>query len=98
MKKIAIISASVLALGAASVAADAGGSQFTSSLGFGIAATEPAVRVAADDLRGPRVRDGRTDREVRLIAGGAKLANTCAKANWPYYPSSCLEPASAESL
>jgi hypothetical protein len=94
MKKIVLITASVLALGAASIAADADG---VSMLNGGTQPTlmsfaAPVSKASDDDnTRGDRVSQHRTDRSVRLVKSGNASADSCAAAHWPYYPSECLK-------
>ena len=90
MKKIAIISASVLALGAASIAADAGG-MLPDATGL-VAATAPSSAAAADTGNRGAVTDTHSiKRKIRLISSGVAPVGTCDAAFWPYYPSDCLK-------
>ncbi|GAB5463945.1 hypothetical protein [Hoeflea sp. EC-HK425] len=92
MKKIAIISASVLALGAASIAADADSMSelsTTSSLAVEASLT-PAESPIAAPVRGARLAHQPIERKVRLVAPGIASVNSCDAAYWPYYPSECL--------
>ena len=89
MKKIALISASVYALGAASIAADAGGMHYSSAMNF---TTASASTVGEDmRLRGDRVVAHPIARKVRLVSSGIEPVNSCDAAYWPYYSGACLE-------
>jgi len=90
MKKIAIISASVLALGAASIAADAGGMLPDAE---GLAAiTAPSPAAAADTgNRGAVIATPAIERRIRLVSSGIAPVDSCDDAYWPYYPSECLK-------
>lgn len=93
MKKIAIISASVLALGAASIAADAD-SMFELPAAASLAveaSSTPAESTIAAPLRGARLLQEPIERQVRLVAPGVASVNSCDAAYWPYYPSECLK-------
>jgi len=94
MKKIVLISASVLALGAASIAADADGLSMLNG------ATKPSLMSFAASAptsdggrtyRGDRVARHQNERGVRLITSKGASVNSCEAANWPYYPSECLK-------
>jgi len=94
MKKIVLISASVLALGAASIAADADGVSLLNG------ATEPALMSFAapvstakadSNMRGARVAKPKIERDVRLVRSGIESVNSCDAAHWPYYPAECLQ-------
>lgn len=97
MKKIALISASVLALGAASIAADADGvSMLHNETSLAMVASSSAVTTdtAGTDHREARIasnKSGRIQRSVRLVSSGIATANSCAAAHWPYYPAECLK-------
>jgi hypothetical protein len=93
MKKIAIISASVLALGAASIAADADSMpELSAAASMAVEASlTPADSVAAAPLRGARLSQHPIERKVRLVAPGIASVNSCDAAYWPYYPSECLK-------
>lgn len=94
MKKIVLISASVLALGAASIAADADGVSILNG------ATEPTLMSfaapvttanAESTTRGSRVTKHKIERSVRLVKSGIASVNSCDAAHWPYYPAECLK-------
>lgn len=93
MKKIALISASVLALGAASIAADADGVSMlndenqASVLEF---TTTASAESAASAVRGARLSQSDIERSVRAVSSLAGSVDSCDAANWPYYPSECL--------
>jgi hypothetical protein len=93
MKKIAIISASVLALGAASIAADADSMpKLSAAASMAVEASlTPADSAAAAPLRGARLSQHPIERKVRLVAPGIASVNSCDAAYWPYYPSECLK-------
>jgi len=94
MKKIVLITASVLALGAASIAADADGVSMLNS------GTQPtlvsfAAPVSAANAesahRGDRVSRQKDKRSVRLVTSSVASVDSCDAAYWPYYPSECLK-------
>jgi len=89
MKKIVLISASVLVLGAASIAADAGGMHYSSATNF---TTASASTVGEDmSLRGNRVVAHPIAQKVRLVSSDIRPVDSCDAAYWPYYPGACLE-------
>lgn len=90
MRKIAILSASVLALGAASIAADAGGVLPDPTGLAAITAPSPAA-AAATSNRGAVTGKHSIERKIRLISSGIAPVDTCDAAYWPYYPSDCLK-------
>jgi hypothetical protein len=94
MKKIILISASVLALGAASIAADADGVSMLNG-GTQSAVMSFDVSVPAPDadraLRGDRVTRHQNKSSVRLVTTKGASVNSCGAANWPYYPAECLK-------
>lgn len=93
MKKIAIISASVLALGAASIAADADSMpELSAAASMAVKASlTPAESTIAAPLRGARLAHQPIARKVRLVAPGIASVSSCDAAYWPYYPSECLK-------
>ncbi|SOE18314.1 hypothetical protein SAMN05877838_3235 [Hoeflea halophila] len=101
MKKIVLISASILALGAASIAADADGVHLLNG------ATEPVLMSYAAPVSSanaeshtldPLVAKPGIDRNVRLVSSGIESANSCDKAHWPYYPAECLQSIETSGL
>jgi hypothetical protein len=97
MKKIALISASVLALGAASIAADADGVSMLHTetrLAMMVSSTVVSPDTTATDHGETRMladRAGRKQRSVRLVSSGVETDSSCETANWPYYPAECLK-------
>jgi len=93
MKKIVLISASVLALGAASIAADADGLPYLHTQAA-LSATSASASLLSDAdgmaLRGSRVVPQTLERKVRLVSGDVAPVKSCDAAHWPYYPESCL--------
>jgi len=103
MKKIALISASVLALGAASIAADADGLSFIpAATDFSVSSRATSVSAAAatakESNRGARISDHAIERSVRLISSDIAPVNSCDAAFWPYYPAECLKRAETADL
>ncbi|MEP3437246.1 MAG: hypothetical protein ABJN75_10750 [Hoeflea sp.] len=89
MKKIAIIStASVLALGAVAIAADADGISHLAALN-GFASSYSAQPVQVSQSAGSGNQTG--VRHIRIVSPGVEIATSCSKANWPYYPPQCLQ-------
>lgn len=88
MKKIALISASVLALGAASIAADADGVSVLN--GENHASTAASTGYADITNRGHRISQNDIERSVRSVSSVAGSVDSCDTANWPYYPTECL--------
>jgi len=94
MKKIVLISASVLALGAASIAADADGVSILNSAPHATPMSSAAPVGAANaesNTRGARVAKPSIERGVRLVKSGIESVDSCDGANWPYYPAECLQ-------
>ncbi|MGJ8572651.1 MAG: hypothetical protein ACSHXI_18335 [Hoeflea sp.] len=92
MKKIALISASVLALGAASIAADADGvTILTNETPSSTMSYTTPVESAASTYRGHRIAQHGIKRSVRLVSPVDESVNSCEAANWPYYPIECLK-------
>jgi hypothetical protein len=92
MKKIAIISASVLALGAASIAADAGSiSLRPATASFASEASAALVSAHSATFRGARLSGQVIERKIRLVSSGIAPVESCEVAYWPYYPSECLK-------
>ncbi|MBU2486354.1 MAG: hypothetical protein KKG78_14825 [Alphaproteobacteria bacterium] len=89
MRKIAIISASVLALGAASIAADAGGMLPDATSLASMTAASPAA-AAETGKRGGVIATPAIERRIRLVSSGIAPVDSCDAAYWPYYPSDCL--------
>lgn len=89
MKKIVLISASVFALGAASIAADAGGMHYPLAINL----TSASASTAGENmsLRGDRVVAHPIARNVRLVSSNVEPVISCDAAYWPYYPGACLE-------
>ncbi|KGF68270.1 hypothetical protein LL06_17675 [Hoeflea sp. BAL378] len=97
MKKIALISfASVLALGAAAIAADEDVSLRFASLNEFVStpAASSVVVSKGDRLRSQTAGMSR----IRIISPTVVIADTCRAANWPYYPQECLETAETAEL
>ena len=90
MRKIAIISASVLALGAASIAADAGGMLPDATGLAAMTASSPAA-AAETGNRGGVIATPVIERRIRLVSSGIAPVDSCDAAYWPYYPSDCLK-------
>ena len=97
MKKIALTSfASVLALGAAAIAADEDVSLRFASLNELVSTSPAASGASAKDDR-LRTETVGMDR-IRIISPTVTVAETCRAANWPYYPQECLETAETAEL
>lgn len=101
MKKIVLISASILALGAASIAADA------DSVSLLNGATGPSLMSYAAPVSsanaGSHSRDALVarpgiDRNVRLVKSGIETVDSCEAAHWPYYPAECLQRVETSGL
>lgn len=90
MKKIAIISASVLALGAASIAADAGG-MLPDATGLAVITASSPAAAAETANHGAPVPVHAIERKIRLVSSGIAPVDSCDAAYWPYYPSGCLK-------
>ena len=90
MKKIAIISASVLALGAASIAADAGG-MLPDATGFATITGSSPAAAAETGKRVAAMPTHAIERRIRLVSSGIAPIDSCDDAYWPYYPSDCLK-------
>ncbi|OCW57146.1 hypothetical protein [Hoeflea olei] len=100
MKKIALISAAtVLALGAAAIAADTDGLPRLAALdGSNSTASLTAITVGKTArLDAEPVAARRPDRQhgpqIRVVSPDRMRASSCATANWPYYPPECLKQA-----
>ena len=94
MKKIVLISASVLALGAASIAADADGvSMLNGETQTALMSLSVPAPTSDDDrtYRGDRISRHQNERDVRLVTSKGASVNSCDAANWPYYPAECLK-------
>ena len=94
MKKIALITASVLALGAASIAADADGLSFIpAAADFSDSSLSNPVSAATAEAgnRGLRPSNNVIKRKVRLVSSKIAPVVSCDIAYWPYYPSECLK-------
>jgi hypothetical protein len=89
MKKIVIITASVFALGAASIAADAGGMHYPGAMNLPPVSATPAVE--GSKMRGDSVFVNPIAQKVRLVSPNIEPVNSCDAAYWPYYPGACLE-------
>jgi hypothetical protein len=89
MKKIALISASVFALGAASIATDAGGMHYPGAMNL----TSASASAVGENmsLRGDRVAASTIARKVRLVSSNIEPVISCDAAYWPYFPGACLE-------
>lgn len=95
MKKTVLISAAVLALGVAAIAADERSfvaAEATANMAMASLSLTEAVALnnadASDVTRRNQARLG----EARLVLSPATAKTTaCEKANWPYYPADCLE-------
>jgi hypothetical protein len=96
MKKIVLISASVFALGAASIAADAGGIYYPLAIKLTSASASPVGENVS--LRGERVVANPFARNVRHVSSNVEPVNSCDAAYWPYYPGACLERTEAIDL
>ena len=97
MKQIALILASVLALGAASIAADA-----DDVFSFGTA-SKPSEMAAVSlsqiqTSQTVAAKKPAVERSVRLISTGIEPAASCEAANWPYYPTDCLQQVETAGL
>ena len=93
MKKIALISASVLALGAASIAADADGVSVLNGenhASTAVFSTAASTGYADITNRGHRISQNDIERSVRSVSSAAGSVDSCDAANWPYYPTECL--------
>ena len=98
MKKIALISASVLALGAAAIAADV---DRLASLhaSADLASVSPAsAGLTGQRERGAHIATTAHTHKVRLVSPDAVRAKSCGTANWPYYPADCLEAVETAQL
>lgn len=92
MKKIAIISASVLALGAASIAADADSiSLLPATASLAAEASNTPVAGRSSTFRGAQHSKQVIDRKIRLVSPGIAPVRSCEAAYWPYYPAECLK-------
>ncbi len=88
MKKIALITASILALGAAAIAADSDGlSTISEEVSSG---THAVVASAAAETGGQDARLDVIEREVRMVRSPVAQVRSCDAAYWPYYPADCL--------
>ncbi|MEM5494993.1 hypothetical protein [Hoeflea sp. AS16] len=90
MKKIAIISVSVFALGAAAIAADADGMLPLAHGLADITASSPAA-AAETGKQGIRIKEHAIERRIRLVSSGIASVDSCDAAYWPYYPVECLK-------
>ncbi|MBU4529076.1 MAG: hypothetical protein KUA43_17520 [Hoeflea sp.] len=95
MKKIALITVSILALGAAAIAADVDGlstDREEASFGSASIALAPTAIPSSFDETGDAV----IERKIRLVTAPVAPVSSCDAAHWPYYPADCLttfEPA-----
>ncbi|MBC7280125.1 hypothetical protein [Hoeflea sp.] len=96
MKKIVTITASLLALSAASIAADADGISFSPmSADF----ATPALAAAVEPTEGASGHQMQImERDVRLVSGNVALVRSCDTAHWPYYPADCLQRTESAGL
>lgn len=97
MRKIATISASVLALGAASIAADAGG-MLPDTMGLSAATSSSPAAAAETGNRGAMIAAHAIERRIRLVTSGIAPVASCDAAYWPYYPSDCLKRVETKGL
>ena len=101
MKKIVTITASLLALGAVSIAADADGISFsptTAAFAISAPATPISVAAVASDAGTAGQNLQIIEREVRLVSGNIAPVRSCNAANWPYYPADCLQRTESAGL
>ena len=98
MKKIALISASILALGAASIAAGADGLYTTEADAYAAAASATVAQASDVSTRGDRFVVQSIQRKVRLIASDIRPVDSCDQAYWPYIPATCLETTETAGL
>lgn len=99
MKKIAIITASILGLGAAAVAANPSNRSVTPEGWQVLMASVSVPNATGKQTR--RSSDGQTNREldhVRFVSTPDPAIKACEKAYWPYYPSDCLQRAEMAGL
>jgi hypothetical protein len=92
MKKIAIISASMLVLGAASLAAADFNKPSPESETTTLAASEVRTsRLSIEAVAGPQPVQPRP--QIRRVLSGAIEVESCKDAYWPNIPAHCLERA-----
>jgi len=101
MKKIVTITACLLALGAASIAADADGiswSPRTAEFAMSSPAAPVSVAAVASGEGVPGQHMQIMERDVRLVSGKIAPVRSCSSANWPYYPADCLQRTESAGL
>lgn len=101
MKQIATITASLLALGAASIAAYADGVSLSPTAAeFAVNSPVTPVSVAAvapgEGASGQRMQI--IERDVRLVSVTVAPVRSCDTAYWPYYPADCLQRTESAGL
>lgn len=99
MKKIALITVSILTLGVAAVAADSLTWNTTANADQVVVAALPASEVGntltirsgagIDDEKKARALPV-SQKSIRLVTSPSTTVTSCEEANWPYYPVNCL--------
>jgi len=89
MNKIALVTASILALGAASIAADMDRLSYIPE-GTPVGSHAMSASAAAIETGGDEVRVSMIERKIRLVTSTVRPVKSCDAAHWPYYPTDCL--------
>lgn len=89
MKQIALVTASILALGAASIAADMDRLSYIPE-GTPVGSHAMTASAAAIETGGDDARVSTIERKIRLVTSTVRPVKSCDSANWPYYPADCL--------
>ncbi|MDZ7601239.1 MAG: hypothetical protein U1A06_07695 [Hoeflea sp.] len=101
MKKILIITASVLALGVASIAAGADGATplpATADIALNSLTPQASAATTVSSRRSGPVGGSMIERDIRLVTTGIAPVKSCDAANWPYYPADCLKRVESAGL
>lgn len=86
MKKFELYTATILALGAVSIAVGADAvPDFPGAAGLSLGSASAASIETGGQGTVPAI-----ERKVRLVASGIAPVNSCDAAYWPYYPADCL--------
>jgi len=89
MNKIALVTASILALGAASIAADMDRLSYIPE-GIPVGSHAMTASAAAIGTGGDDARVSTIERKIRLVTSTVRPVKSCDAAHWPYYPEDCL--------